>query len=166
MSTKITVIGAGSHTTELSGSTIFYAGIEFPFQNLPVACMEEADESLSPEAMAGKIRDKLSLFSPDGAPAVLGLKGRSNPKFSELCKLADGLALGLEPSSQTDSPVIIAVEADMGKSLGQALHMLLPERGLLCLDGLRLSEGSYLDIGKPIAGGQVLPVVVKTLAIG
>lgn len=163
---RATVIGAGSHTTELSGSTIFYEGVDFPFKNLPVACMEEADESLSPEAMAGKIRDKLSLFSPDGAPTVLGLKGRRNPKFSELCKLADGLALGLRPAFQEDSPVIIAVEADMGKALGQALHMLLPERGLLCLDSVRLSEGSYLDIGKPIAGGQVLPVVVKTLAIG
>ena len=89
-----------------------------------------------------------------------------NPKFLELCKLADGLALGLRPTAQKSAPVIVAVEADMGKALGQALHMLLPKQSLLCLDGLHLSEGSYLDIGAPIAGGQVLPVVIKTLAIG
>lgn len=163
---RATVIGAGSHTTELSGSTIFYEGVDFPLKNLPVAPMEAADEDLPEEALARKIRQRLSLFSPDGAPVVLGLKGKKNPKFLELCKLADALALGLQPAGQKGQPLVISVESDMGKSLGQALHMLLPEQPLLCLDGVHLQEGSYLDIGKPIAGGQVLPVVVKTLAIG
>lgn len=163
---RATVIGAGSHTTELSGSTIFYDGVEFPMKNLPVVCMEAEDEALPSEAFARRIREKLALFAADGSPAVLGLKGKPNPKFMELCKLADGLALGLDTAARKENPVIVAVEADMGKSLGQALHMLLPSQGLLCLDGLHLSEDSYLDIGMPIAGGQVLPVVVKTLAIG
>ena len=161
---RATVIGAGSHSTELSGSTVFYDGVEFPLKNLPVVQMEAEEEDLPSEVLARRIREKLSLFDTQGEPAVLGLRGKENPKFAELCKLADGLALGLRP--RQSGPVIIAVEADMGKSLGQALHMLLPRQGLLCLDGLRLSDGSYLDIGAPIAGGQVFPVVIKTLAIG
>ena len=161
---RATVIGAGSHSTELSGSTVFYEGVNFPLKNLPVVQMDAEEEALPAEALARKVREKLSLFPSDGEPAVLGLRGKENPKFAELCKLADGLALGLR--LRQTNPVIIAVEADMGKSLGQALRMLLPEQSLLCLDGLRLSEGSYLDIGAPIAGGQVLPVVIKTLAIG
>lgn len=161
---RATVIGAGSHSTELSGSTVFYDGVDFPLKNLPVVQMDAEEEALPAEALARRIREKLSLFGSDSEPTVLGLKGKENPKFAELCKLADGLALGLRP--RQSAPVIIAVEADMGKSLGQALHMLLPRQGLLCLDGLHLSEGSYLDIGAPIAGGQVLPVVIKTLAIG
>ncbi len=159
---RATVIGAGSHSTELSGSTIFYSGVKLPLKNLPVAWVEE-EEELSCELLAGKIRKQLSLF-PQDSPAVLGLRGRKNPKFSQLCKLADSLALALGPYPP-ETPVIIALKEDMGKSLGQALHMLLPERSLLCLDGISLSEGSYLDIGTPIARGQVLPVVVKTLAL-
>ncbi len=159
---RATVIGAGSHSTELSGSTIFYSGVRLPLKNLPVAWVEE-DEELPPELLAGKIRKQLALF-PQDSPTVLGFRGRKNPKFSQICQLADSLALALG-SYRRESPVIIALKEDMGKSLGQALHMLLPERSLLCLDGISLSEGAYLDIGSPIAQGQVLPVVVKTLAL-
>lgn len=162
---RATVIGAGSHTTELSGSTVFYRDVQFPFQNLPVARLEASEEALPPEALGARIREKLALFSPQER-AVLSLRGSRSPKFSELCKLADGLALGFAGSGDAPEPVVIAVEEDMGKALGQALHMLLPERGLVCLDGISLPEGSYLDIGAPIAQGQVLPVVVKTLALG
>lgn len=163
---RATVIGAGSHATELSGSTIFYDRVRFPLKNLPVAALTQADEALEPSALAEKIREKTALFSPDGAPAVLGLHGLRNPRFSELCKLADGVALGLRDAAERGNPLVIAVRADMGKALGQAVGMLLPEAPLVCLDGVTLPEGSYLDIGAPVAGGQVLPVVVKTLALG
>lgn len=158
---RATVIGAGSHTTELSGSTIFYDGTSFPLKNLPVAALREEEETAESETLAAHIRSRLSLF-PDTA-AVLSFKGKKNPKFSELCKLADGIALGLRDTER--QPLVIAVEADMGKALGQAVGMLLPGTPLICLDGVHLPDGAYLDIGAPIAGGQVLPVVIKTLVI-
>ena len=53
----------------------------------------------------------------------------------------------------------------MGKALGQALRLRLgPQARLVCLDGLHIPEGSYLDIAAPIGSGAALPVVVKTLA--
>ena len=60
---------------------------------------------------------------------------------------------------------ILSVQSDTGKALGQALHMLLPEKPILCLDGLHLPERAYLDVAAPIANGQVLPVVIKTLVL-
>ena len=162
---RATVIGAGSHTTELSGSTIFYDRVRFPLKNLPVAALTKQEEALEPPALAERIRAKTALFS-GGTPAVLALHGLKNPRFSELCKLADGVALGLRQRAESGEPLIIAVRADMGKALGQAVGMLLPEAPLVCLDSVALDEGSFLDIGAPVAGGQVLPVVVKTLALG
>lgn len=162
---RATVIGAGSHTTELSGSTIFYDRVRFPLKNLPVAALTQQEEALEPPALAERIRAKTALFS-GGTPAVLALHGLKNPRFAELCKLADGVALGLRQRAESGEPLIIAVRADMGKALGQAVGMLLPEAPLVCLDSVALDEGSYLDIGAPVAGGQVLPVVVKTLALG
>ena len=158
---RATVIGAGSHSTELSGSTIFYRDMTFPLKNLPVASLTAAEEDLEAEALAEKIRKRTELFDRD-RPVVLGLRGKRNPKFSELCKLADGIAAARDGQNQ---PLIVALQEDMGKALGQALGTLLPETPMLCLDGLHLPEGSYLDIGAPVAAGQVLPVVIKTLVL-
>ena len=50
----------------------------------------------------------------------------------------------------------------MAKALGQLLALRLPpEKGILCIDRVRLKEGDYLDVGTPI--GPALPVVVKTI---
>ena len=35
---------------------------------------------------------------------------------------------------------------------------------LLCLDGVGMDNGDYLDIGAPVAGESVLPIVIKTIA--
>ena len=51
----------------------------------------------------------------------------------------------------------------MGKALGQAVGMLMPQTPIICLDSVHLPDGAYLDIGEPIADGQVVPVVIKTL---
>ncbi len=152
---RATVMGAGMHTTELSGSTIFYENIEFPLKDLPVARVPE--EGLCHTG----IRCAMDRVAPDGGPCVLSFRGMGNPKFAELCNLADTVALSMEDRE----PLLLAVEKDMGKALGQAIHSLLPNKPILCLDGLRLPEHSYLDVGRPIAGGRVLPVVVKTLIL-
>ncbi len=158
---RATVIGAGMHSTELSGSTIFYRNLSFPLKNLPVAHISPEEESLSPTDLVARITQKMELLAPNNSPCVLSMEGMSNPKFSELCKLADAIALSLEDRS----PVLLCLEKDMGKALGQAVHSLLPQKPLLCLDGLHLPESAYLDVASPIAGGQVLPVVIKTLIL-
>ena len=60
------------------------------------------------------------------------------------------------------SPILV-VENDMAKVLGQALAARM-DGPLLCLDGVGVENGDYIDIGAPVAGGAVLPVVIKTLA--
>lgn len=158
---RATVIGAGSHTTELSGSTVYYDRVRFPLKNLPVIRLNAAEEALAPKALTQCIRAKAAVF--DGSPTVLALQGRKSPRFTELCALADGIAAAVP--ARCEEPLVIALTEDMGKALGQALTLLLPDRALICLDGVRLPDGAYLDIGAPIADGQVLPVVVKTLIL-
>ena len=162
-SIRATVIGAGSHATALSGSTIYYAGVSFPMKNLPVAVLRPEERTLPSEALAASIRKKFGLFSEE--TAVLSLPGGKAPSFLELCQLADGIALGAAPYLQKGRPLLLALESDYGKALGQALQLLLPQRPILCADALHLEEGSYLDIGAPLAEGQALPVVIKTLAL-
>ena len=63
--------------------------------------------------------------------------------------------------------LLLCLQRDMGKALGQALALRLPNTPLLCLDGLHLPEHSYLDIAAPIAvehivlcGAQIVSTVI------
>ncbi len=42
---RATVVGAGSHTTEVSGSTITYTSEKFPLKNLPVLKLSIDEET-------------------------------------------------------------------------------------------------------------------------
>ena len=59
--------------------------------------------------------------------------------------------------------MIVILREDMAMVLGQALRLHHPELALICLDGIAVENGDYIDIGRPIAGGEVIPVVVKTI---
>ena len=160
---RATVVGAGSHTTDLSGSTIFYRDMHFPLKNLPVLKLPRNEEAQL-EALAGHIRDKLEWFRDESGltQPVLALRGLNNPGYAQIQALARGVAEGLAPLLEAGLLPVVAVQADQAKVLGQALASLLPG-ALLCLDGVGLENGDYLDIGAPVAGGAVLPVVIKTL---
>ncbi len=154
---RATVIGAGTQTTELSGSTVFYRGIEFPLQNLPVLRLEQGD-------VTAELLEERSHWMGDDrgrVPFVLSIPGLKNPRFEQVQQLAEKLARGYR-ALEGIFP-IIAVEQDMAKALGQALAV--KHKGpLLCLDGILARNGDYLDVGQPVAGGTALPVIVKTLA--
>jgi ethanolamine utilization protein EutA len=40
---------------------------------------------------------------------------------------------------------------------------MAPDRPLLVVDQVGLSEGDYIDIGAPLMDGRVVPLSVKTL---
>ena len=90
--------------------------------------------------------------------AVLALQLPERLNFSLLERLAEQLAkLG-------DKPLYIAMEQDAAKALGQALSLRLRrDTPCMCIDRVRLGEGSFLDVGAPV--GPALPVVIKTLIL-
>ncbi len=140
---RATVIGAGCHSTQLSGSTVFYRNVRFPLKNLPAA----------PARTAGDIRQALARQE---GPAVLAMPGLASPSYRQTVALAE------EILAQVHGGVLLCLEQDMAKALGQALAARLPaDAPILCIDRVKVEEGSYLDIGAPV--GSALPVVVKTL---
>lgn len=155
---RATVVGAGSYATELSGSTVTCFHAAFPIQNLPAVSLTPQEAAAEPEELAKTVQKKLSLF--DGQPVALAFAGTESPGYAQISRLADGISRGF-----TVHPVVIAVEQDMAKALGQALRCRMPpDTPIVCLDGLHIPEGSFLDIAAPVGGGTAVPVIVKTLA--
>ena len=145
---RATVIGAGCHSAQLSGSTVFHRNVNFPLKNLPVIRLEEPD----PAAI------RRELAKQEGN-AVLALPGRRAPDYAEIARYGKRIAEGFG-----ERPVLVCLEQDMAKALGQSLALTLPPgRTLLCIDRVKLPEQSYLDVAAPV--GPALPVVVKTLIL-
>lgn len=152
---RATVIGAGSHSARLSGSTVFHRGVNLPVKNLPVAVFtqQEQDAFSLGDMIARRIRQK------DSNAVVLAMPGYEQGSYGQVAALAKRIATGIG-----DRPVLVCLEADMAKALGQRLCLELPpQTPCLCIDRVRLSDNSFLDIGKPI--GPAFPVVVKTLVL-
>lgn len=149
---RATVIGAGSHSTRLSGSTVFCRGIELPLKNLPVVgfTLQEQQSDDLPRL----IRERCRQWDTAVALSFPGTQS----DYGSVRRLAGQIA------AAGVRPVYVTVEQDMAQALGQALSLRQPGEGILCLDSLSMEEGSYLDVGRPI--GPAFPVVIKTLVLG
>ena len=134
---RATVIGAGCHSTQLSGSTVFCQNIRFPLKNIPVT-----------EENRGQFEGSV----------ILSVPGETPPTYDRVQTLARELTRG------SPAEVLVCLEADMAKALGHALSARLPENArILCIDRVRALPDTYLDIGAPVGGA--FPVVLKTLVL-
>lgn len=146
---RATVIGAGCHSTQLSGSTVYSQNVAFPLKNLPVT---QVAQQTRVDALRGALERQ-------EVPGVLALPGWDAPGYGQVTQLADAIAAAVG-----NRPCRIALRADMAKALGTALRLRLgADREILCLDRLALPPDSYLDVGSPV--GPAFPVVIKTLVL-
>ena len=150
-----TVIGAGCHSTQLSGSTVYCKNVTLPMKNLPVIALsyqEQESENL-PAILEEKRR------RADARQVVIALPGYQEADYNKVSGLAKRLSEALRGQEK-----YICFRQDMAKACGQCLQLYdAGAQGCLCLDGLMLEEDSYLDIGLPV--GPALPVVIKTLIL-
>ncbi|WP_294474755.1 ethanolamine ammonia-lyase reactivating factor EutA [uncultured Intestinimonas sp.] len=162
---RATVVGAGEHTTEVSGSTIHYAEGKLPIKNIPILKVSEEDEA-SLETFRASITRQMPLYQPEGQleQIAIAFSGETRTSFAEVQKLAAAIIDAAKEVVASKYPLILVVEADIGKVLGNALNVLLDyKKDVICIDGIKTLSGDYVDIGEPVAEGHVVPVVIKTL---
>ncbi|WP_291578605.1 ethanolamine ammonia-lyase reactivating factor EutA [Clostridium sp. UBA6640] len=163
---RATVVGAGSHTTDISGSTITYTSDVFPIKNLPILKLSKEDEDGGFESIERAINEKLKWFNLENESqrVAVALKGLKNPSFDEVQKLSKSLINGMAELLEKEYPIFVIVENDIAKVLGQTMYIQLgKKKNVVCIDSIKVENGDYIDIGKPLINGKVVPVVIKTL---
>lgn len=152
---QATVVGAGSQTMMLSGSTISYTPETLPLQNLPVIKAPATNDA------ATAIATQLARYPND----VVALALPTIPlTFAALQHWSQVILTGMAASLARHAPLVVIMQANAAKALGNSLRSQLPPNyPLVCLDNVSATTDDYLDIGLPVAGGQTVPVIVKTL---
>ena len=167
---RATVVGAGSNSVDISGSTIAFSSEKFlPMQNVPILKMSDDDEAEGFKRFAPGLAEKLGWFKDESGAwqqLAVAFKGVHNPSFDTVKELAGKIAAGMAEYLKTENPLVLIIENDMAKSLGYSLMNALPRKEIIALDSLGVDNGDYIDIGLPVANGRVLPVVIKTLVFG
>ena len=162
---QATVMGASSQTVTLSGSTIWAEEEILPIRNVPVVHPIWPQIPPSRQEVSAAARDAVVRWDvePTGTQFAIALELSWNLDFLCLTALAGGLADFTTTVLATGQPLIIIIEHDYARVLGQTLKNLIPDRPLLVIDQVGLKEGDYIDIGRPVLDGRAVPLSVKTL---
>lgn len=163
---RATVIGAGNYSMNISGSTIEYTEDTFPLKNIPVIKLVlEQDKDI--DDLDKKLHRAMQIYHEsrgEGRQIAIAMKGLKCPSFMQIQEIAEKLTEQYDRECEADNGMIIVLEEDIGKALGQALHHRIKNRRkIICIDGIHCESGDFVDLGEPIVSGKVIPVIVKTL---
>lgn len=165
---RATVIGAGLHTLQLSGSTIGFASENLPLRNLKLIKIDASKRGTISEQIESQLQQREHEWSR--APVAIVLTGVSAAmlSFTFLKQLAIEIAQSFVSASAID-PLVLVSEVDLAMALNLILKGLLTtDIRIITVDGINVAEGDYIDIGRPVSASadpntQSLPIVVKTL---
>jgi len=108
---RATVVGAGSHTAEISGSTIAYREQILPVKNIPILKLAQEDETLTVTELGQRIQEKLNWHRIEETPQIaLAIRGISNPTFADIQRYGQGIVEGLASLVAEQIPIIVMVD--------------------------------------------------------
>ena len=166
---RATVVGAGTYTTTISGSTITYSDDIFPLKNIPVI---KLDEALQEACFAGDTepvirRIQWVLGQNDEDRFILAMPGKRDPGYTEMKRAVAAIRQIMDRVQPSGEPILLVIESDIAKAMGQMIRQQPDlKRQVVAIDSIHVEDGEYVDMGKPMMNGMVIPVVVKTLIFG
>lgn len=162
---QATVIGASSHSVQLSGNTITIAPESLPLKNVPLLRPFKSlkNEEISADEAAKLLTSSLLHFdlSAHCGPVALVIDEIRNPRYALLEQWSDCVSSAL--TENLKPPYVVIVSTDAAMALGQLMRKHINAKDLIVIDGLDCSTGDFIEIGRPIGNGLALPVTVKTL---
>ena len=165
---RATVVGASQYAIQVSGKTIFvnpYSAL--PLRNVPVVTTDiDFSDNMNADKVAESIQTALQrLDLQDGrTPAALCYRWSGMASYQRLDEFCRGVLAGLKAITHQGNPVILVGDNDIGGLIG--LHLkesLETTHPVVSIDGIRLQEFDYIDIGSLLEASGSVPVVIKSL---
>ena len=162
---QATVMGARSQTRTVRESNICAEEAIMPVRNVPVIHARWPQIPPTREQVAEAARQAVARWDVPtaGTRFALALELPWTLDVASLNELAGGLAAFGRECLVDGQALIIIVEHDYARVLGQTLKDQMNGRPLLVIDQVGLQEGDYIDIGSPVLDGRAVPLSVKTL---
>jgi ethanolamine utilization protein EutA len=168
---RATVLGASEYSVQLSGNTSY---ISHPLRLLPRRNLQvlrpdyELGERVDPAGVAQAIRRHLGVFDVAAdADVVLALSWTGAPSYERLAGFAQGIAHGMGERIEAGLPLYVVLDGDVALTLGSILRdELAVGSDLLVVDGVRLWDFDYIDIGGLREPSHTVPVTIKSLVFG
>jgi ethanolamine utilization protein EutA len=166
---RATVIGASQFTVQVSGNTILVSDPKvLPVTNLPVLFCDFAlgDGPIDTRDVARRVREVLVRHDLDDRERMVALAFRwaGPPRHDRLHALVQGLAWALPKTVRPGGCLVLLADGDVGKTLGRIVRdEVAPGGEVISVDGLKLRDFDYVDIGEMIEPTGVVPVIIKTL---
>ncbi|MBS1957609.1 MAG: ethanolamine ammonia-lyase reactivating factor EutA [Cyanobacteria bacterium SZAS-4] len=167
---RATVLGAGVHSLQLSGSTVQVSESILPLRDIPVLrlpTLSSVGANLPPrlDDFIQAVSTALDAIDLEWSATCVALSAPWVPRstYSSLRTWA-ALIADTFRHLQAKHPLVIICLADIAGALGQMLRSELADVPVVCLDGINDEAlGDFMDIGSPVLGGRAVPVVVKSL---
>lgn len=163
---RATVVGAGTQTVNVSGSTVFIDSTKLPLRNIPVAKIMWRKMPDTSEEISRRIQEVIKRYelTTKTSPLAVSIPCPKQCSFIDVEKIAKGLYNAWTKIFTEDNLLVVVLEKDIGKVLGQTLYCISKGKmKFISIDSVNLGEGDYIDVGKPISTDDVVPIIIKTL---
>jgi ethanolamine utilization protein EutA len=164
---RATVVGASQYTVQVSGSTIFVHPLSLlPVRNIPVIKPLIAfDEEIDAGDVAAKIRAALARLdlSAGESPVALCYDWEGSASYRRLDCFCRGVIDGLSAVIGKGHPLILVGNGDVGGLVGMHCKLETGIASLVSIDGIKLDEFDFIDIGAMLESSGAVPVVIKSL---
>lgn len=164
---RATVIGASQFTVQVSGKTLYMNGADIlPRHNIPVVHLGRVlPEVIDPEEIAAAFRQSADRQDRDTAAMVaLAFSWTGLPDYQRLLAMALAIKAVAAPDGKRAEPLVLMIDGDVGQTIGRILDRELGiHTHLISIDGVRLKDLDFVDLGEFIDPPGVVPVVIKSL---
>ena len=166
---RATALGASEYSVQLSGNTVYISSPRdlLPRKNLQVIRprLKLADAVDAAEVTAAIRHHFVSFDLVDGSVEVaIAFRWSGEPSYPRLEALARGIVDAVPRTVAAGKPLFVIVDGDVAQTLGGILkeELKVPSE-VLVLDGIRLWDFDYIDLGRVRMPSFTVPVTIKSL---